>query len=419
MEIINCGFFLLPKLTKKYWYFVWFLVGSFCRVFIPYILDIINYEKNNNDNLKILLTQNYFEIIRNISSDVLVGIFHLIYIIRNKNQYKKMNQYQYNTKTNLKFIKNNTIINHNMIKLIFIISFVDIICQLSIPIKYIIESRTDKPFLTKSPDHLNSFLFIDIISRYIFSLCILRTYFYAHHYLAFFLIFISMSLLFMIDVMFKYYGNYDILYTIIIGLKYVLYSFEDIMNKVAFTTIYIMPQTLIFYKGLFELIIYLPIITIIFFVFHLHDFKDLKDYLIHELKYFIAFVPFNILRTIFLVDVIDRFSAQHMSFLKVSEALILFLFYLIINIEEDFFHLSFWAYIVQIVAFVILLISTLIHNEIIIINLPKLKAKTEYYLNKDADREQNTSYYSDTFFSQISDNSASNLYSDLTGSDMS
>ena len=223
----------------------------------------------------------------------------------------------------------------------------------------------------------------------------------------------------MIDVMFKYDGNYDILYTIIIGLKYVLYSFEDIMNKVAFTTIYIMPQTLIFYKGLFELIIYLPIITIIFFVFHLHDFQNLKDYLIHELKYFIAFVPFNILRTIFLVDVIDRFSAQHMSFLKVSEALILFLFYLIINIKEDFFHLSFWAYIVQIVAFVILLISTLIHNEIIIINLPKLKAKTEYYLNKDADREQNTSYYSDTFFSQISDNSASNLYSDLTGSDMS
>ena len=354
MEIINCGCFLLPKLTKKYWYFVWFLVGSFCRNVIPYILGLINYYENS-DNLKILLTQNYFEIIRNISSDLFIGIFHLIYVIRNKDTYKKKTQSQYNAKTNLIFIKNNTNKNHIMFKLLFIISFVDIICQLSIPIKYIIEYLIDNPFLTKSSDHLNSFLFIDIISRYIFSLCILRTYFYAHHYLAFILIFISMSLLFMIDVKFKYAGNYDVLYTIIISLKYILYSFEDIMNKVAFTTLYIMPQTLIFYKGLIELIIYLPIITIIFFVFHLHDFQELKKYLIHEVKYFIAFVPFNILRTIFLVDVIDRFSAQHMSFLKVSEALILFLFYLIINIEKIFFNLDLLANIIQIGAFVILL----------------------------------------------------------------
>ena len=78
--------------------------------------------------------------------------------------------------------------------------------------------------------------------------------------------------------------------------------------------------------------------------------------------------------------------------------------------------------IIQLSSFVILLISTLIHNEIIIINCRVLKAKTEYYLDKDADREQNSSFYTDTMFSdskEINTSSASNLYSDLTGSDIS
>ena len=67
-----------------------------------------------------------------------------------------------------------------------------------------------------------------------------------------------------------------------------------------------------------------------------------------------------------------------------------------------------------------LLISTLIHNEIIIINHHKLKAKTEYYLDKDADNEQNSPINSDTCFSDsASDNSLTNLNDDLTCSDIS
>ena len=78
-----------------------------------------------------------------------------------------------------------------------------------------------------------------------------------------------MLLLFYIDYRFKYKGNYNILYIIIIGLKYILYSLEDIINKVAFTTIYIEPKTLIFYKGLFQLILYFPIISLLFFILDL------------------------------------------------------------------------------------------------------------------------------------------------------
>ena len=471
MKIIKCGFFMIPQLTKKYWYFAGFLLGSFLRVFIPNIFkltyDNSNFDNDNNntvndnntnnstdiiitnlnnifisnftddnnsnltnlDKLKILFTQNYFEMLRNISSDLLIGIVLIFDYIRNKDEYKKRKEFQYyNYFPKINFIFNKeTRKNYRTIKLVFIISLIDIICQLALPIKYIIEYYRGNKFLIKSADHLNSFLLIDILFRYIFSRLILNTYFYAHHYFSFFLNFISLSPLLFIDYYYKYEGNYDILYIIIIGIKLILYSLEDIINKVAFTTIYIEPKTLIFYKGLFQLIVYFPIISSVFFIFHLHDFQDIGGFLLNELYLFLSFIPFNIVRTICLVNVIDRFTAQHMSFLKVSESIIIFIFYFFRGEEEKLFFKdenqeAQLSSIIHILSFIILLISTLIHNEIIIINCRVLKAKTEYYLDKDADREQNSSFYTDTMFSdskEINTSSASNLYSDLTGSDIS
>ena len=231
MKIIKCGFFMIPQLTKKYWYFAGFLLGSFLRIFIPTILKltydnsnfdndanntvnnnntnnstefiisnlndifISNLTNNNNSNLtnldklKILFTQNYFEMLRNISSDLLIGIVLIFDYIRNKEEYKKRKELQYyNYFPKINFIFNKeTRKNYRTIKLVFIISLIDIICQLALPIKYIIEYYRGNKFLIKSADHLNSFLLIDILFRYIFSRLILNTYFYAHHYFSFFL----------------------------------------------------------------------------------------------------------------------------------------------------------------------------------------------------------------------------------------
>jgi hypothetical protein len=410
MEIVNCGCILFPTLSKKYSYFAWFLVGSFLRIAVPYFLGLNSNEdiNNNNDNnndinqdnfeyLKILLTKMYLEMIRNVSSDLLIGIFHCFYLITNREKNKNKNPpKQVRGSRQISFIYNDeTNKKSKMIKIIFLISFIDIVCQILLPITYIIESLRNDQFLTISADHLNSFLFLDILSRYFFSLCILNTYFYAHHYFAFLLNFISLSILVVIDYKFKF-NKYDVLYITIIGIKTILYSLEDIINKVAFRSLYIWPITLIFYKGLFQLVIYLPIITTLFFVLQLNNFEDIN--IKNEVKLFISFIPFNIIRTINLVAVIDRFTAQHMSFLKVSEALNLFLFYLVIG-EEKKFELTTLAYIGQIFAFIILLISTLIHNEIIIVNVKILKEKTEFYLGKDAGREQNSSNFSESLFS--------------------
>ena len=335
------------------------------------------------------------------------------------------------------FIKINFIFNDEtrrtprIFKLIIVISLVDFICQILIPIKYIIEDARKVVILTTDPFHFNSLLVIDIISRYFFSLWILRTYFYAHHYLSFLLNILALLALAVVDFCKKFslYVNneddddkkYNPFYIIIIAIQYILYSFEDIMNKVALRTLYILPTTLVFYKGLFQLFILLPIISFFFFNFSLYDFELFSDDNVKIVLFFITFIPFNILRTFSLVNVIDKFTAQHMSFLKVTEAIALFVYYLIKGEEIKKFDLQGWAIAIQIIFFLILLISSLIHNEIIIINHPKLKAKTEYFLDKDATKEKNnTSYYSNTLLSDSRNMSStvSNLYSDLSQSEL-
>ena len=263
------------------------------------------------------------------------------------------------------------------------------------------------------PSELYSLLLFDIFARYLFSRWILKTYFYNHHYLSFILSSIGLIGITIADINNKIEFNSNFMVFIIIAaIQLILYSFEDIMNKVAFRTLYILPNTLIFYKGLIQLI-YLGIISAFLFGFHFHTLSKGYDYK-YELKYFLLFGAFNILRTYYLVKVIDKFSAQHMTILKVFEYIILFIY------QSCKSKIQKW-YPLQIIGFSFLTISSLIHNELIIINHPKLKSKTEYYLDKDADKEQYSSFCSDTLFTESKDssNSVTNLYSDLTGSDLS
>ena len=433
MEVIKCRLIMITKPTKKHWYFFLFILGSFFRVFVPDILfsrNDQNYEQHKEKDYykNILLTQKYFEMIRTISSDLLIGIFHCIHKIRNKDDFSSSPQQTYNRNSQkIYFIFNDeTSRVPTMYKIIFIISIIDIVCQLLMPIKYIIEGfllNNKYGIINYDTYYLFILLWFDIFARYLFSRWILKTYFYLHHYFSFFLNFIGLTLITIVDTLTKIDSKkYNLLYISFASLQVILYSFEDIMNKVAFRTLYILPNTLIFYKGLVQLFYFL-IISGLFFKGELYEFKHCFNYFF-EIKHFLCFVPFNIMRTVFLVKVIDTFSAQHMALLKISETAVLFIYTSLaeyFDLKKSAFSLEPWHYIIQFIGFTFLIISSLIHNELIIINQTKLKAKTEYYLDKDADKEQNSSFYSDTLFtdSKDSSNSVTNLYSDLTGSDIS
>ena len=444
MEVVKCKFIMITKPVKKHWSFFLFLLGSFLRVLTPDIFSnsMPNESKPNpkdeqisNDKIfRFELTQKYFELIRNISSDLLIGVFHCAHKWRNKDEPKKPSQERYKRNSQkIVFIFNDEEDKlPAMYKIIFIISFVDIICQLLLPtyilLYYIFKEENLN--LDIEPSDLYCLLFFDIFARYFFSRYILKTYFYKHHYLSFILNIIGLIPIAYINIKTKLKKNVEyILFAIIASIQLILYSFEDILNKVAFRTLYILPNTLIFYKGLVQLI-YFIIVSALFFGFNLHCFSKDYDYGF-EIRQFICFVPFNILRTIFLVRVIDKFSAQHMTLLKVFETIIYFAYNISLkrffkNDEEneeneggeEYKSIMFY---IQIIGFLLLLFASLIHNELVIINTPSLKAKTEYYLDKDADKEQCSSYYSDTLFTNSKETSSTvtNLYSDLTGSDIS
>ena len=425
MEIINCKLFLIPKPTKKHLYLFLFLFGSLMSILIPTEILKIDEKDINEENiqLKKQLTQKYFEIINSILSSLLMGIPHFINRIRNKDEYKNIQQQTYKTNSQkIDFINNNDNKEENrnliMIKIIFIISFVDIICQLLIPIKFIIEDKLFHEIKYKDRTHLFFLLLFDIFARYLFSRWILKTYFYIHHKLSFILTIIGLIPISYVDLFKKIKLNnyYNSFYVIIVAIMYILYSFEDIMNKVAFRALSILPYTLIFYNGLFMLG-YFVIISIFFFLFGLYDFQNDFD-IFFVLKYSLCFLPFYILRDYYLIKVIDTFSAQYMALLRVAESIVIFGYYHPKGKEKSF-GLNSYDYLLQWIGFFFLLISTLIHNEIIIINHPKLKQKTKYYLDKDADREH-SSINRDTFFSDsLTDYSLTNLNDDLTGSDIS
>ena len=415
MKIKKFYCILIPELTKKYWLFIFFLIGSLFRKMIPSLLSDYAFEINKkNIEFKEERREIYFDIVCNVLSDLLTGILHCI---AEKNRLKhKRNNNSINTNkerisTDKKDLQIKFIFNEEqthkayLFKMIFIISLIDFTCQLlffgnCIIRKYDYFNDSKKDNVLRNPEHLYSFLVIDIVSRYIFSSLILKTYFYSHHYLSFFLNFIGLSILLIVDIKFKI-DEYNLIYKIMIILQYILYSLEDIINKLALINLFINPETLLFYKGLFSLA-YLSILTLSLFIFDKINLPTLNGTFFANIFCRLYFVIFNIIRSVYLVKVIDFFSSQHISFLRVLETILLFFFYKIdsshkkeeldkhpdTNLFDNYFHLPALYDLIEIGAFLILLFSALIHNEIIILKCKRYKMHTIYFLNIEADKEQ-------------------------------
>ena len=419
MEVINCKLFIIPKFMKKHIYLLLFLLGALFRVLVPDLFYFIRYHgkkpgpdsiclqgdqaENTNDCCKCLLTRRYIEIINNVLSALLLGIPHFLNRMRNKNEeYKNRKKQTYitnNQKINLFYYNNESSRIPLMLKIIFIISSVDVFCQLTIPIKYLIDKKLYNKIWSQNQYNLYSFLLNGI----------------------------GLTLIAVPEILVKIgdepeqYNKYNYLFLIVIAVQLIVYSFEDIMNKVAFRALSILPYTLIFYNGLIQLC-YFAIISAFFFIFNLGDLRKYANFT-EEVQYSICYLPSNIIRNYYLIKVIDTFSAQHMALLRVTETSLIFVYNLIATINPKFKKKAFkedsYFIILESIGFLFLIVSSLIHNEIIIINHRKLKAKTQFYLDKDADKEQNVSINSDTCFSDSGTNSVTNLYDDLTGSDIS
>ena len=112
----------------------------------------------------------------------------------------------------------------------------------------------------------------DIISRYILSIFFQKTKVFKHH--KFSIIIISIGFLFLIptDIISIHYFTSGIneglsyIYIAITFLRVILFPFEDVIVKKVFTDDYVIPELLMFLRGIGEFILIL-IITPIFYFF--------------------------------------------------------------------------------------------------------------------------------------------------------
>ena len=375
------GLIFIPKLTTKHLYFLFFSISSFLRDY-TYLIDI---EILGNINDEKPITKRHFDIITNVLSDCLQGIIVLFSKINNRKSSQEINQkvnpsherlYDIYKKSNSTF--------YSFFKIMIQISGLDFFCQLLFLI-FALLFNTDGVIERKN---YNFLLIIDILSRFLFCRVILDTYFYKHHIVSMIINIFVFLILGSFDIYSIFFQNEKgfkeiIFFFIFLIIMTIAYSLEDVLNKIALSRESLTPYSLLFYKGLMQIPFVIITSICLMFVDNYKPFTILSDLDKHLLIRRGLFVIFNIFRSIFLVKVIDKFSSQHLSILKVLESLYMFVYFLINNAYKGNLLLIF----VILISFLILTFTSLVYNEILVINLWGLQDYTQHGLDIQAEKD--------------------------------
>ena len=385
------GLFFIAKLTKKHLLFLGFSISAFLRDWIPLLIV----PKDSKEPIPI--DKKYFDIITNIISDVLQGIF----VLFNKMKIRKDPNTPINERFNdqIEDNKNKDKDNENktsfisFIKIMIKICIVDFICQFLFLLFFLIfnERKEDNIIDRKNNNYL---LIIDILSRFIFCRLILDTYFYKHHIASMIVNIIIFLVVSIFDFYFIFKEKEDkieiVIYILFLIFQSIAYSLEDVLNKIALSKELLTPYSLLFFKGVLEIPLLLITTIIVLSISSPFSFflslgsENIKNVLIRRA----IFIILNILRSIFLVQVIDKFSSQFLSILKVLESLFMFLYFLCDNkYKEDTINgVSIYIPIISI-SFIIIVFTSLVYNEIIVINLCGLEDYTQHGLDIQAEKD--------------------------------
>ena len=389
----------IPKPTSSYLLFIGFIIFAFIRSVIKNNLyNLAGDDVDNYDSVKTIkdsIEERYSDIICNLTAKLLIGVFLLITIIKRKIKYTNLENINENLQNQLKSLsyKDRQKSFWNKFKIIVIISTIEIISQFGY-LLFIVMFMEDHVITF---EQRKVFLFLDITALYIFSMIILKTHFYTHHKLSAILNLIGLLLFLSIDKnniktqVQKHSITNNIFFIIFLIIKYLGYSLIDVLNKVAIAQENIKPYEVLFYKGVCQ--IFYVILISIFVYYRTDTFNYILtiEHLTQRIIIRIIIIIFSIGRSLFLIQVIDKFSPQHLSILKVFESLFLCLFSMITQWIFQYIHQNdnddWFKIFLEISAFVIMGISSLIHNEIIIINCFGLEKDTKYNLDVQVEED--------------------------------
>ena len=258
-----------------------------------------------------------------------------------------------------------------------IVAITDLIAQYSLFIFYI--------YYDIKKVQLDIVLIFNILSIYIFSKLILKTYYYKHHHLSLLINLIGILLISITDIIILYeVWNKDLIYFLFVDIfSNICYSLEDVIGKKALMEEFLSPYSLLIYKGLYELIL-LFIASIPFFFIKI-DESNIFSVFIRKMNsfgnilYIFLLMIINFFYTLLIWIIIDIFSPNHLAMAMCVEGILDKLDLLIFNFDK--FKNNIFISIYGIVIYFILTLGTLIHNEILIINSCGLNE----YTNKNID----------------------------------
>ena len=376
-------FVFVPRLTKKHLLFFGFSISSFCREFMSLYFSSEYVEKE--------VPKRYFDILQNVVSDLLQGILFLLETIRRKREANKLKNKKINSNEAELINKDKNTTKCGIINILIIISSIDFFCQLMFLI-FVLIFKNDEVIKIYYQDFV---LIIDITSRFLFCRYILNTYFYRHHIVSMIVNAVVFIVICFLDIRHIIKSNFSIFEKIIFGIVLVIqtiaYSLEDVLNKIALTRDNITPYSLLFYKGLFQ--VPLVIITsLLILIYKDNESNVFQIFLNSKIIGFVSirrsiFILFNIIRSICLVQVIDNFSSQYLSILKVLESLFFFIYFFIYDmiVQGEIFEL--YEKIILIISFIILVLSSLVYNEIVVLNIFGLQDYTQHGLDVLAEKD--------------------------------
>ena len=365
---------ICPKLDFKNIYILIFVLTSLFRRLIPKIIQKLD----NNDNKPPNTVIYYFDIVSNFFSYIISSFL----IIKDKLK-KGYNKEQITTSEGEKTIKN---MRRFFFIIIPLIALTDFLGQLCLYFFYRIQSNKSEIDKYISQEDLFFIIFFDISFRYIFSRILLKSYFYKHHYLSMILTFvgsiplliIAMKNIFEIEKISEQKGSI-IIFIFLYLIRALLFSLEDVFNKIALNKLLLRPYQLMFYKSLFEMI---PIIglSVPEIIKDFDDFKKIYNNLLGFLLYRGVYIIFGFFLFFAYISIIELVNPNHLSILKSLEFIAFYINNTIWDfIEKEKNDIKYFNYIFEFISCIILLFAALLHNEMIIIKKCGLYECTDYY----------------------------------------
>jgi hypothetical protein len=339
-------------------------------LYIPSLIFKFNNPKIKEEKIS-LVEYDYLQLLNLNIADLLSGFLVLITYYRMKSEKEKIEIKNKNRNTiSLELIYNDFSKKDNKYILILILSILELLARSSNLLFNLINEYKDEQL---NNYHTEWIISLDIISRIIFSKIILKTSLYKHHLVSV-LIFLFGSLIMTILGIISIINTNLTIKLLFLIPKNIIFGLGDIISKILLTYKFVLPQKLIFMKGVFNFGMHLIIFPILWFTnkidqdIFVNNFDSGIDIIFAIIKLLLSF-----LKSFCIMKIIDKFSPLHVAFVNV----VLCLYQYIISICFDNLNSYIIIFIINIICLIIIIFSTLLFNEIIIINSCGLNTHTK------------------------------------------